>query len=167
MSKPVPSLFQVVDSYIHKLSKILMVKSLYNNSEYILDPYLLYRSHEKDGTDFHNKYPYLGNIMNSFVSEGPLSGEDYKEILRSILGSILMSELELEFKNLNETEFIGAVIAKHNSNHVTLSPVDLQREYKEKALLKIGHNTPSLENPAVTPLDNTAFKYGYGTIKEE
>jgi hypothetical protein len=161
-------LFKAIDTYIHKLSIMLKIKSLYD--EDFIDPYLLYRYHEKDGTDliFDYKYSYLDYIWDSFVPESHLSGEDYIRMLRLNLGSNLMSKLELEFKNLNATEFIRAVIAKHNSEHVTLSPVGLHRDDKEKALLKIGHNTPSPENPAVTPLDNTAFKYGFiSTVEEE
>jgi hypothetical protein len=162
-----PSLFKDIDTYIHKLSRILKIKSL--DDESFIDPYLLYRYHEKDGTNlfFDNKYPYLNSMRNIFAPKPHLSGEDCIRMLRFNSGSNLMSKLELEFKNLNATEFIRAVIAKHNSEYVTLSPVGLHRDDKEKALLKIGHNTPSPENPEVTPLDNTMFKDAFSTEVEE
>lgn len=162
-----PSLFKDIDTYILKLSRILKIKSL--NNESFIDPYLLYRYGEKDGTNliFDNKYPYLKSIRDMYAPKPPVSGEDCLRMLRETLGSILMSKLELEFKNLNATEFIRAVIAKHNSEHVTLSPVGLDRDDKENALRKLGHNTPSPENPRVTPLDNTGFKDAPHTGVEE
>jgi hypothetical protein len=160
-------LFSDVSSYIDKLSKLLMVKFSDNHEEFFVDPYLLYLSGEKDVTNlnFENKHPYLLDMSNTF--ERSLDSDSYIELLHFDLRSKLMSELLLEFKNLNVIEFTQAVIAKHNSEHVTLSSANLQIEDKEIALSKWGHNTPSPENLKVTPLNNTGFKGQFSTTEDE
>lgn len=129
-------MFEEVSSYNFKLLEAFRVEFPENDTGHILDPCLLYLSGEKDVTSIFSKYPYLGDMANTFelYSDEDSDGDSYIELIGLNLESKLMSELELEFKNLNTIEFLQAVISKHNSKHVTLSPVYLQKEDKEKCL---------------------------------
>jgi len=156
-------------SYIEILNKRLEAKNTSNHSGSILNPYLLYGSGKIDVTNslIRNNFPYLIRMENTFKLSSSVSLK-LAQPSDLNLGSKLMAELQLEFKDLKGIPFIQAVMAKHNSVFVTVGlTISVQTWPKKTALFHWGQNTPSPSRPDVTPFDNTPFKWQMRNTEEE
>jgi len=131
-------------SYIEILNKRLEAKNTSNHSGSILNPYLLYGSGKIDVTNslIRNNFPYLIRMENTFKLSSSVSLK-LAQPSDLNLGSKLMAELQLEFKDLKGIPFIQAVMAKHNSVFVTVGlTISVQTWPKKNSVISLRTKHP-------------------------